>query len=192
MQADLNNYYDMLGVTDDTPISQIRLARRKRLAEVHPDRYGFGDKRRESAEEQAKLINAAYEGIRKIRANPQTLVKTSFNPQPIKPEFRQEDTTMRSSRKRLETVEAKVVVKNGKVVMIKKKRPVKYAMLKELRDTVRDAVLSTLDGVEIKLAERKAAKAKLNKTVDNSKPASLSKVVHIVEGNVSVESVSAS
>ena len=188
MQSELDNYYEMLGVTEDTPISQIRTARRKRLAEVHPDRFEFGDERREIAEEQAKLINAAYEGIRKIRANPHVVAKAPINPEP-QTEFQQEDTVMRSSRKRLETVEAKVVVKNGKVVMIKKKRPVKYAMFKDLRNTVRDAVLSTLDGVEIKLAERKAAKAKLNKSEPESKSSRFSKVVHIVEGNVTIESI---
>jgi DnaJ-domain-containing protein 1 len=57
--------YRVLGLTDEASDAEIDLARRRLLAQHHPDRAS-GESRRQ-AEHAASEINAAYDRIRKLR-----------------------------------------------------------------------------------------------------------------------------
>jgi hypothetical protein len=178
-EADLTRYYSILGVEQTTPLSQIRTARKRLLSEIHPDRFELSDPRRQDAEERAKEINQAFEGIRRSRAVPprERVVLTPSSPSPQTP------APAKQSRKRLETVESKVVIRDGKVVLIKRKRPVKYALLKDIRDSARDVLLLTLDSIERRMSTLRGARS-------TPEPLDLrDKVVHIVEGKVSIEPI---
>lgn len=182
---DILKYYDVLGVTTSTPLSQIRAARKRLLSEIHPDRFELSDPQRAKAEERAKEINQAFEGIRKSRR------QLTREPRPTSlASVASENSTKagtRKGRKRLETVESRIVVRDGRVVMIKRKREVKFAALKDLRDSTRTALSLALDTMERKLTEFK--KQKLFSLSQSEERHRESKIIHIVEGKVRVERV---
>lgn len=177
MQKSVENDYAVLGVTESTPISQIRTARKKLLATIHPDRFEFNDPRRQTAEEEAKRINEAFESIRHARALPK--LSMANEPKSFEP------IESKKPRKRLETVESRVVVRDGKVVMIKRKRAIKFARLKDFHASLREKLLQTFEIAEKVLAEKKARSALAHNTPNIRK--NVSRVVHIVEGQVKVQ-----
>ncbi|HOC44105.1 MAG TPA: J domain-containing protein [Thermoanaerobaculales bacterium] len=62
--------YDILGVGRDTSYEEARAAYRKRIQEYHPDRVAaLGTKLRETAEEETKRINWAFECIKRAFAS---------------------------------------------------------------------------------------------------------------------------
>jgi uncharacterized membrane protein YgcG len=63
---DLESAYNILGISENASIEEIKSAYRKKMMEYHPDRTGgLGEKLRVLAEEEAKKINNAYEKIMK-------------------------------------------------------------------------------------------------------------------------------
>lgn len=177
MQKSVENDYAVLGVTESTPISQIRTARKRLLSTIHPDRFDYNDPRRKTAEEEAKRVNEAFESIRHARALPKLIVAS--DPKPSAP------IESKKPRKRLETVESHVVVRDGKVVMIKRKRAIKFARVKDFHASLREKLLQTFEIAEKLLAEKKARRALAHNTPNIRK--NVSQVVHVVEGQVKVE-----
>ena len=57
--------YRVLGLTDEASDAEVDLARRRLIAQYHPDR-ATGETRRD-AERRAREINTAYDRIRKLR-----------------------------------------------------------------------------------------------------------------------------
>ena len=63
--ADQEDYYQVLGVSPDASLDEIRRARRSKAMEYHPDRLaGVSEGVRRLAEEELKKINAAYDVLR--------------------------------------------------------------------------------------------------------------------------------
>ena len=65
----MKDYYQILGVSKDASADDIKSAFRKLAMKYHPDRYaGQGASAQKQAEENFKLINNAYERIKKERS----------------------------------------------------------------------------------------------------------------------------
>jgi len=61
-----DNPYLVLGLTGEASDAEVDLARRRLIAQHHPDR-AVGDEPRRQAERKAREINAAYDRIRTLR-----------------------------------------------------------------------------------------------------------------------------
>ena len=67
-QPNLSDSYKILGLSEDASIDEIKIAYRKRANEYHPDKTaGLGEKIKDTAEEEMKKINNAYELIMKTK-----------------------------------------------------------------------------------------------------------------------------
>ena len=60
--------YEVLGVSPDTPLPQIRRRYRERLLQVHPDRIEhLGDEFKDLAEQKTRELNEAFQSIQAAR-----------------------------------------------------------------------------------------------------------------------------
>jgi DnaJ-domain-containing protein 1 len=63
-----NHWNSILGVTIDTPLSEIAAAYKSKMSQYHPDKCAsLGPELRELAEQKAKQINAAYEHAKHLK-----------------------------------------------------------------------------------------------------------------------------
>ena len=111
MQADsrIEEYYQVLGVNRATPLSQIRDAHKQLIRQWHPDRFDLNDPLREEAEQRAMDINNAYQQLKQLRTAGLGYRKIRAANQP-------------TEKKRRNTVACKLVVRDGKLVSIKRKK----------------------------------------------------------------------